>query len=669
MKQEQVTNSLARKFFDASGALSRKFSGYELRPQQVRMVEAVTEALTTERHLMVEAGTGTGKTLAYLVPALLSGKKIVISTGTKNLQEQIFYKDIVFLREKLGRNFKAVLMKGKSNYLCRYRFGQFSVDPLFPHLQEAHHFPAIVRWAETTDTGDRSEWVDLPENIQVWQEISVGEGCLGSKCPDYNPCFITRLRQEAAEADLIIVNHHLFFADLSLRESSYGQILPRYDAVIFDEAHKIEEVATQHFGLSVSNYRLEELVRDAFRELRGLPDHAVVPEPPRLNPWEALLHSLSKASEAFFDSLRILGTSETRATAGGTSPGQRSPREESKKRLKPSDLGTEQKDTGNHLAEALSALTRRLQGGEMLSEGAGTIARRALEIRADLICLIEEERHDWVSWMETRGRGVFLQASPLDLTASIKDALLNRVPSLVFTSATLSVNRSLEYFKSRIGLEGAEELVLDSPFDFANQALLYLPGRSPDPNTPGYIEFLSREIPEILSATGGRAFVLFTSYRNLEQVYTRCRNLLKFPLLKQGDKPRSSILKEFRENIPSVLFATSSFWEGVDVPGESLSCVIIDRLPFASPRDPLVEARMEYLQHQGKDPFYDYQVPEAVLSLKQGLGRLIRSRSDRGVMAILDGRVHSRSYGKVFLNSLPPCPVTSEIGEIQRFLR
>lgn len=671
MKSKQDNHPLPW-IFGPQGILARNLPDYEDRPQQIRMMEAITDALSESSHLVVEAGTGTGKTLAYLIPAIQSGKRVVISTGTKNLQEQIYYKDIAFLRDTLGRPFKAVLLKGKNNYLCLYRFRQFSLHPLFATPDETAYYDKLITWSQQTRTGDRAELIDLPENLQVWSEITVGEGCLGTSCPDYDACHITRLRQEAASADLIVVNHHLFFADLSLRQQAYGEVLPRYHAVIFDEAHKIEEVATQHFGLSLSNYRLDELIRDARRELQGVIHRgSILPEASYLDDWEVLLQAGSRAADNFFATLRKAVI--PRDNPGSPGMGRETyPAEEIKKLWTVSDWTSEPRDRHHHLLDTLSRISRHLQKAETLSEGIGTLVRRSQEIQNDLSGLLVMNREDWVTWIEVRSKGVFLRSSPLDLTETLREHLLDKVPTIIFTSATLSVNHSVEYFKSRCGIEASEDLILDSPFDFASQARVYLPAKAPDPNGPEFVPFLVREITEILTATQGRAFVLFTSYKNLAAVYSlvteQSRGPWKFPIYRQGSKPRSQLLRDFQAETHSVLFATSSFWEGVDVPGESLSCVIIDRLPFAPPQDPMVAARLHYLKKQGRDPFYDHQVPEAVLSLKQGLGRLIRTRSDRGVMAVLDGRIRTKGYGRFFLNSLPPCPITSNREEIQDFL-
>jgi ATP-dependent DNA helicase DinG len=650
--------------FADHGPLARAVDQFEPRTGQRTMAAAVADTIADGGVLLAEAGTGTGKTLAYLVPAILSRQRVLVSTGTKNLQEQIYFKDLPVLREALGVPFKATYMKGRANYLCLHRLDQLrtgmggyrgsgGVSPDFVSMMD--------EWLRSTDTGDRAELSELPEDSSEWHDVSAtAETCLGSDCPRYDECFVTRMRQRAAESDLVIVNHHLLCADASVRQSSYGEVIPPSRYAVLDEAHQLEDVATQYFGIAVSNYRLDELVRDADRalnlgdiqddegelrrELRGIDDHA-----------RSFFAQLTQARLA-------------RQSIDGR-PG------DDRLRIGPDWFG-EIVDEGLALVGALDGVSsslERLAGandaapGSVVSEDAGAIARRAAEIAEHLRFLLAASDTAFVYFLETRGRGVFLRAAPIDVSRLVRELLVDRMHATILTSATLTVEGSFDYVKGRLGLDEVAEVRVPSEFDFAEQAVLYLPQRMPSPKSLEYGRAVAREVLDLLACSRGRAFVLFTSYAMLRTVRDLVELELPYPLLVQGTAPRSVLLNQFRATPNAVLLATSSFWQGVDVIGDRLSCVIIDKLPFASPGDPITAARIEAIGADGRDAFHEYQVPLAILSMRQGLGRLIRHRSDRGVLAVLDPRLKTMAYGRRFLDSFPPAPVTFRLDEVRRF--
>lgn len=636
--------------FAPGGAIAAVVPGFEARPAQLQMADAVATVFADGGVLLAEAGTGTGKTLAYLVPAILSRQRVLVSTGTKNLQEQIYFKDIPLLREALSVPFSATYMKGRGNYLCLHRFEEHRERGL-QSPSEAAHIRIIDEWQRTTETGDRAEIEDLPEDLPFWTEISAAtENCIGSDCPRHQECFITRMRQRAAESDLVIVNHHLLCADAAVRQSAYGEVIPRCGTVIVDEAHQLEDVATQYFGIAVSNYRLDDLARDVDRALGS----RLIADDERADEIRRDVERLRDYSRNFFGALQMLRFE---------GPGLGS---ESRIRVKPSDLERVTED-GLSLSGALQALEADLALTRDAPEDVLALARRAAEVRSNITFLLRADDQTYVYFLEIRGRGVFLRAAPIDVSDIVRELLLDEMRTTVLTSATLTVDGSFTYVKSRLGVRKALEVRLASEFDYARQAILYLPRTMPDPRTREFGTAAAREVVEIVKRSRGRAFVLFTSYATLREVQQVAAAELSYPILVQGEAPRSALLREFKMTPNAVLLATSSFWQGVDVVGEALSCVIIDKIPFASPGDPITAARIEAINSEGRSAFGEYQIPLAILSLQQGLGRLIRHRQDRGVLAILDPRIRTMGYGRRFLHSLPPAPVTHRIDDLSRF--
>jgi ATP-dependent DNA helicase DinG len=633
--------------FSEEGPLARELPLYEPRQGQRAMAVAVAEALTDGGVLLAEAGTGTGKTLAYLVPAILSGHRVLVSTGTKNLQEQIYFKDLPVLERALAVRFTATYMKGRANYLCLHRLQHARGQSPSAELEQLAH------WAETSDTGDRAELEDLPEHSPLWNDVAAtAETCLGSDCPQFQECFVTRMRQRAAASDLVIVNHHLLCADAAVRQSSYGEVIPTCHYAVVDEAHQLEDVATQYFGIAVSNYRLDDVGRDVERVLNAgviADDDAAI---------RRQVRRVDDHARAFFGGLMLARTS--RAATG------------ERLRIGPDWYGDILND-GLALVSALDGLDGVLQlaANGLTNPDAGedvlSLARRAAEIRDQLRFLMAASDPHHVYFIETRGRGVFLRAAPIDVADILQEVLFGRMRATILTSATLAVEGSFEYVRTRLGVTKAAEIAIPSEFDYRAQAVLYLPRRMPPPKSPEFGDAVARETLEILRRTRGRAFVLFTSYGVLRAVQDKVAPVLPYPLLVQGDAPRSVLLQRFRATPHSVLLATASFWQGVDVAGEQLSCVIIDKLPFASPADPITAARVEAITADGGDAFQDYQVPLAVLTMLQGLGRLIRHRDDRGVLAVLDPRLRTMAYGRRFLDSFPPAPVTHDLRDVERF--
>ena len=643
--------------FGPDGLIAKAHSEYEYRPGQIQMAQAVMRAFEEKRHLIVEAGTGTGKTLAYLVPAVaaaLGGNgRVIVSTGTKNLQEQLMEKDIPFLQGVLPKRFAASYMKGRSNYVCLNRLGRAQSAPVLEGLDEVDYFEEVTHWSTETETGDRAELATLPESLSFWRHIDArSEACLGQKCPDFDPCYITRMRNRAQEADIVVVNHHLFFADLSLRNGNYGSVLPDYTAVILDEAHLIEDVASEYFGSQVSNYQIDDLVRD----LGMIPIDDVQLD-------QELTRSVARMAR-FADDF-WMGFRDGRGDEGRYPiiPGTFARR------------NVHGEFEATHLGELYSILENAIARVETTLETVQekppeieALVRRLRQIRFDLEFIVTGPDKKFVYWLERRGRGVFLRASPIDVAGLLQDKLFDEVPTVVLTSATLSSGGNFAFIRDRLGLDAAEDLIAESTFDYQRQAILYLPPEMPDPRSREWQDAAVEEVIKILNATEGRAFVLSTSLAGMQSLFENVWSEIDYPCLVQGSVSKGQLLKRFRETPNAVLFATSSFWQGVDVRGAQLSCVIIDKLPFAVPTDPLVAARQRYIEDNGGSSFYQYSVPQAIIALKQGLGRLIRSTTDRGVLAVLDPRLRTKGYGRTFLQSLPACRVTSQIADLASIL-
>jgi len=634
----------AQRILGRRGLLARSHPAFEFRPGQLVMAKAVAAALEDRRHLLLEAGTGTGKTLAYLVPALRSGRRVLVSTGTKNLQEQLVFKDIPLLERTLGHALNVVCMKGRNNYACRQKIADLELQPTLLDSEGLEQYRGIRSWAETSPDGDRAELAFLAEDAVLWEHLNARrETCTGQKCARFEDCFLTRLHQRALAADLVVVNHHLFFADLTLKQRDLPGVLPPYEAVIFDEAHELEAIAGQYFGVAASSYQVEDLARDVDALLHL---HAL---------WTPELAARTTAARDF--TLQLLAAV---AASGG-------PRDGRHALLERDQFLEDNLELYDHALGSVVGLRAALDGIPEKPEPVHAVGRRVDELRIRLAYLLESHDRGVVYWCERRGRGIFLQATPIAVDALLRDHLFEAVDAVILTSATLAVDGDFSYLRQRLGVDSAREAVVASPFDYQRQALLYLPTGMPDPRSPEFGAAAADTIEALVRLSQGRAFVLCTSHEQMRGLHRRLESRWPYPSLLQGTAPRHVLLERFRTTPHAVLFATSSFWQGVDVQGEQLSCVIIDKLPFASPGDPVVAARIHALNEAGRNAFFEFQVPEAVLALKQGFGRLIRSASDRGVLALLDNRILRQRYGKVFLESLPPYRRTSDMEDVREF--
>lgn len=669
----------AARLLGPSGPLARAFEGYEEREGQLAMASAVERALHHDRVLLCEAGTGTGKTLAYLVPAIMSGKKVIVSTATKALQEQILVKDVPLVAEHLGLDPEVVLGKGLGNYLCLRRYNELrsSISAADPLVRRS--LPIVEAWAEATETGDFAELTTLPEGDPLRREIcSSSETRIGSGCTYFDRCFVTKMKREMERARIIVVNHHLFFADLAVKIASAARgfagagALPPYDAVIFDEAHELPSIATEFFGVRVTEARVASMLRDAERSfasaglvvMRGA-QRKIGDAPPRAQgEGGALIEIVREATSQLFAALaRAASMSGTPSDSEGRAP------------LSP-DVWAE----GEPLHEAYIKVDERIEALASFAETASReeavrlVAARAKEIRSDL-AIIVRGGDNRVTWVDLRGRSAAIGASPIDLGPIFRNYVADRTSTTVLTSATLTTGsdeNAFRYLRGRLGLDGEiaaplDELVVPSPFDYPRVTLLYTPRDLPEAADPRFSAAASDRIAELIAITGGGAFVLCTSNRSMRAIASLLRGRTPMPLLVQGDAPKISLLRRFKSQRDGVLVATMSFWEGVDVPGDALRLVVIDKLPFAVPTDPVVRARSAAIEAAGESPFFSFAVPEAAITLKQGFGRLIRTRADRGIVAIFDRRLVVKSYGRALLASLPPARRTERIDDVAAF--
>jgi ATP-dependent DNA helicase DinG len=628
--------------FGPSGLLSRCLPDYEYRPSQLKMAEAVQEAIQLRRHLCVEAGTGTGKTLAYLAPLLFANKRVLVSTATKNLQEQLFFKDIPFAREHISPNLSVTYMKGRQNYVCLRKLEDRKPHGLILGGAETE-WAELRAWAAASETGDRSELPWIGDNDPVWKYADAdSETCLGQKCPSFSGCFITRMRQRALESDLVVVNHSLLFANLALESDEIGRVLPDFSILILDEAHEVEDVACANLGSHVTNYQVEDLCRD-FRSV--FRDYVSI-----LGRVDELENRADDFFQAFPGPVGRHSLNYFPAASGAVI-----------------DLRLELSAQYQRCRRAMEVVYDALQSQRGKPSESDALQRRLTQLTTEFDAVFAGERPDDVYWFERSGRGVALHKSPIDIAAILRQLLFDRVETVILTSATLSTGGDFEYIKERLGVPEPHEVIVPGEFDYSRQAILYVPNSFPEPRSPEYFARALREIVEIIGITEGHAFLLCTSTQQMSRMYRALLGQIEFPLLCQGDMPKTLLLDKFKQTPHAVLCATASFWQGVDVKGDALRAVIVDKLPFQAPSEPVVAARIHRLEQQGRDAFLRYSVPQAIITLKQGLGRLIRSRSDRGILAVLDSRLRFRKYGRIFLESLPNCPVTDNMNALRNF--
>ncbi len=624
---------------ETNGPLAGVVPGFSQRREQQLMAEATAETIAARDTLIVEAGTGTGKTFAYLIPALQSGKKIIISTGTRHLQDQLFGKDLPVVRSALNAPLQAALLKGRANYLCWHRLGMAATDGRQLSGRQLHELELIRAWSARTRSGDVAELGEVPEDSPVWPRVtSTIENCLGQECEYFQDCFVVKARRQAQDADLVVINHHLLFADMVLKEEGFGELLPGADAFIIDEAHQLPGVASVFFGVSLSSHQLRDLVRDTrLEQVREAGDMQDLPD--AADRLESIVHQLRLA----------LGQADRRAAWSEVA----------------GDVSLQ--SALQQLADCLQQLLDWLELAAGRGKGLESCRARAALLLERLTLLMNSASSEYIHWFETFRTSFRLNLTPLNVAPVFRNCMDALPSAWVFTSATLAVGDSFEHFAGQLGLVDARQLKLDSPFDYQHNALLYLPENMPEPGERHYVDAVVSCARAVLEASAGRAFVLFTSHSALQSAAAQLADSLDYPLLVQGTAPRRELLERFRTLGNAVLLGTGSFWEGVDVRGAALSCVIIDKLPFSSPGDPVLQARIEALREQGINPFMAYQLPHAVISLKQGVGRLIRDHDDRGVLVLCDPRLRGKAYGRIFLKSLPDMPSTRDVEDVHEF--
>ncbi len=628
-------------FFAQDGALARTIAGYQPRNSQIAMAQTISDAIANQQHLIAEAGTGTGKTFAYLVPAILSGGKTIVSTGTKNLQDQLFNNDLPIIRKAIKKPFTAALLKGRSNYLCSYRLDNALASALGFNKAEVATLTKIKSWSKRTQSGDISEMTQISEADPLWyQATSTADNCLGQDCPDYAECFLVKARKKAQASDILVVNHHLLCADWSIRDSGFGELLPHVETVIIDEAHQLADTASNFLGINIGGKQLSDLASDTlieyFKDATDIPALRTA--------CEDLEHELKDVRLAF-------GMEQ--------------------KRGEWRDIQQNPKLLGGLTAvkEQLQRLTEQLLVASVKSKGLDSCFKRAEEINRDFAIILEDNSGKWIRWYEIHKKTFSLSRTPLDIAAEFRVFMQQHTSTWIFTSATLSVGNKFDHFANNLGLSGYASASWESPFDYARQSLFYHPKGLPKPDDDNFIPLIVDFVLPVLQASQGRAFFLFTSHRALQQAAELLKDKLSYPLLVQGSHPKSLLLQQFKSKGNAVLLGTASFWEGVDVRGEALSCVIIDKLPFSSPGDPVLKARLDAMTQQGRNPFFNYQLPNAVITLRQGIGRLIRDVTDRGVLMVCDPRLLKRSYGQIFLDSVPPMKRTRELTDVQAFFK
>ncbi|MEY4717996.1 MAG: hypothetical protein RL563_614 [Pseudomonadota bacterium] len=634
-----MSDSIAE-VFSGQGALAGAIAGYLPRAAQIEMAQSIADAIRNQQNLIAEAGTGTGKTFAYLIPAILSRKKVIVSTGTKNLQDQLFNKDIPLIRKALTRvPFKASLLKGRANYLCLYRLEQ-ALNTAFGYQQEdALALAKIKEWSKRTRTGDVSEVVDVTEGDQIWfHATSTTDNCLGQECPDYAECFLNKARKQAQEADLVVVNHHLLCADWSIREIGFGELLPDAEVVIIDEAHQLAETASNFLGVTVSGKQISDLAEDALSEY--LTDAKDMPD----------LRTACDDLQLEVKDMRLALGLELRR-------GEWQEIESNPKMVAALES----------LQKQLARLTEQLERASVRSKGLESCFDRAEALDMQLETLIKDQDGEWIKWFETYSKSFSLSRTPLDIAKEFRGFMARHKATWIFTSATLSVANSFGHFSRSLGLGAVSSHSWESPFDYPNQALFYHPRGLPQPSDPLFTDKIIEFVLPVLQASEGRAFFLFTSHRALQRAAQLLEGKLDHPLLVQGTRSKAMLLEEFKKLGNAVLLATASFWEGVDVRGDALSCVIIDKLPFASPGDPVLKARMSAMEKQGRNPFFEHQLPSAIIMLRQGIGRLIRDVNDSGVLMVCDPRLLKRSYGQMFLDSVPAMKRSRELEDVKHF--